>query len=173
VAALTYRCVVSPEACPTSPTPGWCTNHPTNRLRPERQRFPSQPDLPAEDTGHDDVDQPGTGQAVAPPRGVGLLLLGEAIMVPPAGMVIGRDAPVFADIPGMSDLLQVSRRHARLYWRGDVLYVDDLDSVNGTYVDGVKLDSPRPVLPGQTLRLGLDVEITLVEPDLDEYGLPR
>lgn len=54
-------------------------------------------------------------------------------------VVVGRarDADYSVDDPN------VSRRHAVLYWEGDQLFVKDLDSTNGTYVNG------RPVTAGQ------------------------
>jgi len=39
----------------------------------------------------------------------------------------------------------VSRQHAVLYWEGDQLYVKDLGSTNGTFVNG------RPVTAGQVV----------------------
>lgn len=37
----------------------------------------------------------------------------------------------------------VSRRHARLVWTGETLHVVDLDSANGTLVDGARITSAR------------------------------
>jgi len=50
----------------------------------------------------------------------------------------------------------VSRRHARIFFRNDRFYIEDLGSTNGTYVNGVRLDpySPRPLGDGDELRLG-------------------
>jgi hypothetical protein len=171
VATVTYRCQVSPDQCPTSPTPGWCSNHPTSALRRERRGF-ERPAATREDPPPPQ-DQP--AQAPQPERQrpqVALRLLGEQIEVPPDGMELGRDAPRSVDLPGMSDLLQVSRHHARLFWRGSILYVEDLSSRNGTYVDGERVVEPRPLLAGQALRLA-DVGAQVVELTFDQYGLPR
>ena len=47
----------------------------------------------------------------------------------------------------------VSRRHAKLVWLGETLTVNDLGSLNGTYLDDRRVTSPTPVHPGQLLRL--------------------
>jgi DNA-binding NtrC family response regulator len=48
---------------------------------------------------------------------------------------------------------RVSRQHARIAWDGPVLVVEDLDSRNGTYVDGARI-TRAPVGEGSVLRLG-------------------
>jgi hypothetical protein len=170
MAAMTYQCAVSPDQCPTSPTPGYCANHKTSRLRPVRRGFQPSPPPPEPDR----MPQPGVTSRPEPGQmPVALRLLGEQLELPPDGLELGRDAPRCADLPGMGELYQVSRHHARLFWRGSVPYVEDLRSTNGTFVDGKRVEEPRPLLPGQTLRLGLDVEVEVVALDLDEYGLPR
>jgi pSer/pThr/pTyr-binding forkhead associated (FHA) protein len=47
----------------------------------------------------------------------------------------------------------VSRRHARLVWTGDVLHIVDVDSANGTLVDGVPITSAR-LRGGETIVVG-------------------
>lgn len=47
----------------------------------------------------------------------------------------------------------VSRRHARFERVGDQWHVADLDSMNGTYVDGVRVDR-APVVTGSRVLLG-------------------
>jgi hypothetical protein len=172
MATLTYRCQVSPDQCPTSPGPGFCVNHRTSPLRPERRRVPPPPGT---EPGGDQEPMPEPDQLEQPgPQRlqVALRLLGQLLELPPEGLELGRDAPRCASLPGLSDLHQVSRRHARVDWRGNVPFISDLQSRNGTYVNGERVTEPRPLLPGQTLRLGLDVEVQVVELDLDEYGLP-
>lgn len=50
----------------------------------------------------------------------------------------------------------VSRRHAALVRLNDALHLLDLDSVNGTFVNGKRLrpDAPQPLCAGDTLALG-------------------
>ncbi len=50
----------------------------------------------------------------------------------------------------------VSRRHAELTWRGDRLFVKDLGSTGGTYVDGARV-SERVLRDGSQLDLGARV----------------
>jgi pSer/pThr/pTyr-binding forkhead associated (FHA) protein len=105
---------------------------------------------------------------------VSLRILGHRVPVPADGpLPVGRDAPAFADLPGMADHLQISRCHAELYWVGAHLYIRDTKSTNGTFVDGQRVTTPRRLEPGQTLRLAEDVSVQVESLDLDEHGLPR
>jgi hypothetical protein len=56
----------------------------------------------------------------------------------------------------------VSRRHARLTYKEESLYIEDLNSLNGTKVDGLMLEAFKPAKLnlGQTLRLG-DLTLSL------------
>jgi FHA domain len=52
-----------------------------------------------------------------------------------------------------------SSRHARVYEQGRILVVEDLGSTNGTYLNEELLDGPRPLHPGDRVRIG-DSEFT-------------
>jgi hypothetical protein len=47
-----------------------------------------------------------------------------------------------------------SSRHARIVRQGDVLVIEDLDSTNGTYLNGEQLGGPQPLHPGDRIRIG-------------------
>jgi pSer/pThr/pTyr-binding forkhead associated (FHA) protein len=47
-----------------------------------------------------------------------------------------------------------SGRHARLTRHGGLLYVEDLGSTNGTFVNGRKTVGATPLRPGDTVRIG-------------------
>ena len=47
-----------------------------------------------------------------------------------------------------------SARHARVESRGDGVWVQDLGSTNGTYVNGARLEGARKLSPGDVLRVG-------------------
>lgn len=47
-----------------------------------------------------------------------------------------------------------SSRHARIYEQGNSLVVEDLDSTNGTYLNEELLQTPRPLHPGDRVRIG-------------------
>lgn len=69
------------------------------------------------------------------------------------GLTIGRD-------PGLNDRIvadaAVSRRHCRLGLADGGLFVEDLNSLNGTWVDDVPLTpfAPAAVVAGQQITLG-------------------
>jgi hypothetical protein len=52
---------------------------------------------------------------------------------------------------------QVSRRHARVSPQNGGAVVEDLGSTNGTFVNDQEIHSPRPLSPGDRLRIGLTV----------------
>ena len=69
--------------------------------------------------------------------------------------LIGRDSPTIA----LTDT-SVSRRHAEIYQDKldqDRWLVKDLNSVNGTYLNGVKIDQPADVRVGDQIRCGSSV----------------
>jgi hypothetical protein len=47
-----------------------------------------------------------------------------------------------------------STRHARLVRQGGVVVLEDLGSTNGTYLNEELLDGPRPLHPGDRIRIG-------------------
>lgn len=47
-----------------------------------------------------------------------------------------------------------SSAHARVFEQGGILAVEDLGSTNGTYLNEELLESPRPLHPGDRLRIG-------------------
>ncbi len=48
----------------------------------------------------------------------------------------------------------ISADHARIIYRDGSLWVEDLKSRNGAYVDGRKVDTPVAVSPGSILQVG-------------------
>jgi hypothetical protein len=64
-------------------------------------------------------------------------------------LCIGReDQEVTVDDPG------VSRRHALLRVDGDVVTIEDLGSLNGTFVNGTRLEGAVPLANGDVIELG-------------------
>jgi hypothetical protein len=47
-----------------------------------------------------------------------------------------------------------SARHVRVEPRRDGVWVNDLDSTNGTFVNGVQIDRPRKLVNGDVVRVG-------------------
>lgn len=79
------------------------------------------------------------------------------------GMIYDLDGDVVLGRGDRADIrLQdpfASSRHARVYTQGNILVVEDLDSTNGTYLNEELLETPRPLHPGDRLRIG-DSEFT-------------
>jgi hypothetical protein len=68
-------------------------------------------------------------------------------------------APVTVGRGGQNDLVLdgdefASARHARIEARGDGVWVQDLDSTNGTYVNGGRVAGTQRVKAGDILRVG-------------------
>src|SRR5437763_5086770 len=66
------------------------------------------------------------------------------------GGVLGRARGCAVRIPSA----EVSRRHCRLRLEDGLVYVEDLDSVNGTRLNGEFVYERTLVRPGDTLKLG-------------------
>jgi hypothetical protein len=47
-----------------------------------------------------------------------------------------------------------SSRHARVYEQGNIVVIEDLGSTNGTYLNEEVLQTPRPLHPGDRVRIG-------------------
>jgi pSer/pThr/pTyr-binding forkhead associated (FHA) protein len=114
----------------------------------------------------------GSGSAVLRPR---LLLVDEAgqplreIDLPEGTLRVGRRA---AENEVVLPAQTVSGRHLRVEWDGRQATVTDLDSDNGTWLNGAKLpaESPQPWLPDTWLRLGpfwLRFEVPITQDSLD------
>jgi hypothetical protein len=52
-----------------------------------------------------------------------------------------------------------SSSHARVFKQGNILVIEDLRSTNGTYLNEELLETPRPLHPGDRVRIG-DSEFT-------------
>jgi predicted component of type VI protein secretion system len=78
-----------------------------------------------------------------------------------SGPLAGRDVEVTAALVlgrQAADLLiedpEVSRRHAALRPAGDGLELEDLGSLNGTWVNGARIQGPVRLEPGDRVQLG-------------------
>jgi hypothetical protein len=47
-----------------------------------------------------------------------------------------------------------SAKHARVYEQGNIVVIEDLSSTNGTYLNEELLQTPRPLHPGDRVRIG-------------------
>ena len=68
-----------------------------------------------------------------------------------AGISIGRGGPNEVRLDG-DDF--ASAQHARVEPRRDGVWIEDVGSTNGTYVNGVRLEQPRRLKPGDVVRIG-------------------
>jgi pSer/pThr/pTyr-binding forkhead associated (FHA) protein len=66
-------------------------------------------------------------------------------------MTIGRAAGCQVSLP---DDTFASTVHARVYGRDGAIYVEDLGSTNGTYLNGMRLGAPAVLRPGDQLQVG-------------------
>src|ERR1043165_5832084 len=78
--------------------------------------------------------------------------LGGGLLEVEAQVVLGRGiADVVIDDP------EISRRHALVRVVGDDVEIDDLDSLNGTWVNGRRIHGTMRLRPGDVVRLGRSV----------------
>lgn len=84
------------------------------------------------------------------PRGCALLEIknlksGETHEIPPEGALLGREGAK-ADIPIRDP--GVSKKHARIFEKGGVWYLQDVGSSNGTFMQGKRLTGPTVLTEG-------------------------
>ena len=79
-----------------------------------------------------------------------------------AEVIVGRSDALSGVSPDLDleayagDLAGLSRRHARFSWRDERCWIEDLNSVNWTYLNNQRLlpEKPTPLNDGDGLRLG-------------------
>ena len=81
----------------------------------------------------------------------GVLEEGEEFELEAAPLTIGRGGQNDVSIDGDEF---ASARHSRIETRRDGVWVHDLGSTNGTHVNGVRIDRPRKLAPGDLVRVG-------------------
>jgi pSer/pThr/pTyr-binding forkhead associated (FHA) protein len=57
---------------------------------------------------------------------------------------------------------QVSRQHIRIYKEGELYYVQDLDSKNGTWVNGQQIKGSRELRDGDEIQVALVVRVRFI-----------
>jgi pSer/pThr/pTyr-binding forkhead associated (FHA) protein len=79
------------------------------------------------------------------------LRTGEEHSIDSGPLLVGREGE--NDVPLLRDEFS-SGRHARFEPRRDGVYIEDIGSTNGTFVNGVRLTSPKKLSPGDVIRIG-------------------
>ncbi len=109
----------------------------------------------------DEPFQPGAPRKEerAPKRGVSELMVEESeVLAPGTEFPIGNGTTIIGRSSASDIVLKsddyVSGRHARLTRHGGLLYVEDLGSTNGTFVNGKKTVGATPLRDGDRVRVG-------------------
>ena len=87
------------------------------------------------------------------PAAIELLWMKQTFALTDGEHIAGRDADCSLIVNGTT----VSRHHARLTVAAAVATVEDLDSTNGTYVNGKRITAPTRVNHGDELALGSEI----------------
>jgi hypothetical protein len=102
-------------------------------------------------------DAAGLRRAAAAPRGRLVVVdspaldEGDELTIDSAPLTLGRGGQNTVALDGDEF---ASARHARVEARADGLWVEDLGSTNGTFVNGARVTTPRRLEPGDVLRVG-------------------
>jgi DNA-binding winged helix-turn-helix (wHTH) protein len=97
-----------------------------------------------------DVARPPAGGEPQPYCGCWLTWREKTLPLVEGENIVGRDprCTVWVDASG------VSKRHARITVAGDRVVLEDLNSSNGTFVRGARIDAPRALADGDPIELG-------------------
>jgi hypothetical protein len=114
---------------------------------------------PADATGLHAASSLGAGDAVVGAR----TLVVDRAPGHEQGMIYDLDGDI---VLGRGDRAEIrledpfaSASHARIYEQGNIMVIEDLRSTNGTYLNEELLETPRPLHPGDRVRIG-DSEFT-------------
>lgn len=81
----------------------------------------------------------------------------KTVVIQENKLTIGRHPDCTLRVPLQFE--RVSRVHAAIYPLDGDVYIEDLDSKNGTYIDGRKVDAPSRLRFGQHILLGADAPL--------------
>ncbi len=87
---------------------------------------------------------------------------GKEINISDDRCVLGRDV----DIGRVKDG-SVSRKHARIYKEGKAFFIEDLNSANGTFVNGVRIARAVPLREGDHIRIGKTIMVFSEEEQIE------
>jgi hypothetical protein len=76
---------------------------------------------------------------------------GDVVALDAHPLTVGRAGNNDIALPGDE---YASSRHARFEPRRDGVYVEDIGSTNGTFVNGIRLTRDRRLIPGDVVRVG-------------------
>jgi FHA domain len=101
----------------------------------------------------------GRGAYTPRPSGESELVVEDSEVLAPETRFLVRDGATSIGRSSASDIIlksddYASGRHARLSRHGGLLYVEDMDSTNGTFVNGRKTVGATPLRHGDTVRIG-------------------
>jgi predicted component of type VI protein secretion system len=74
---------------------------------------------------------------------------GSSYYLEKAEFFLGRDLANDIPIPDV----EISRRHARIFLQGNLVFIEDLGSTNGTFVNGTRISSPKELHQGDVITL--------------------
>jgi pSer/pThr/pTyr-binding forkhead associated (FHA) protein len=118
-----------------------------------RSPEPAAAYIPPDATGLHSASSLGRAQPQRAPR-----LVVERAPGHEAGMIYDLEGSI---VLGRGDRAEIrlddpfaSSQHARIYEQGDIVVIEDLQSTNGTYLNEELLQSPRPLHPGDRVRIG-------------------
>ena len=103
--------------------------------------------------------EPGRGAYASRPSGESELVVEDSEILAPETRFSLRDGATSVGRSSASDIVlksddYASGRHAQLTRHGGLLYVEDLGSTNGTFVNGRKTVGATPLRHGDTVRIG-------------------
>jgi len=86
---------------------------------------------------------------------------GSSFYLEKTEVTLGRDLANDIPVPDQ----EISRRHARFVTRTDGVYVEDLGSTNGTFLNGVRISSPQRLNNGDLITLAEATVMSFEWPD--------
>ena len=121
-----------------------------------------------------DVDVPGAGRTALRPQGPGRVVSIAITEGPLAGTRVTVESEMVVGRAGADITIQdpeISRRHASLKPQNGGLEIRDLESANGTVVNGAAIDRPTTLHNGDVITLGhTSITVEAATPQGDTRG---
>lgn len=143
-------------------------------LLPEGAVVPATPSAPPSTVAPETQESPATSAPTSPDPEPTVVPLEPMRLVVRAGPATGRELLIADELllgrvttldGALADDREMSRRHARVHRDAEGgLFVEDQQSANGTFVNGIRIDAPQPLRDGDELRIGSTVfEVAISE----------
>jgi len=75
----------------------------------------------------------------------------QTVQIPENGLLIGRSSDCYLCLADEF----ISAKHCRIFLENEELFIEDLGSTNGTFIDGIQVGKKSSLESGQKVQIGI------------------